>query len=218
MTVTFAVDYRALLTSPARELAFKEAVVSSVAGALKVPNAWVRVDRLRSGSIVADVVILLPAANYSLQEATALTDTVAAAPEVVFQQLKQTFQFTGPVGIEVSTPAHGGGPSSVAIGVGVGLGVGGALCLALAAFVVLRRRRQLVHVQATVRGPTDCAAEVPTLANTAQELHAQAPPAGARHADNSTAGTAKTAWPSLALGGPQETGANEEVRGEAQLS
>ena len=56
LVFTFPVDFRALLPDAQKEVAFKNAIITSVAAAIKVPKAWIAVSRLRSGSVIADVV------------------------------------------------------------------------------------------------------------------------------------------------------------------
>ena len=204
MLVTFPIDYNSLTADPEKEAAFKDSIINSVATALKVPRGWVTVTRLRSGSVIADVVVSVPSDSYSPQQAAALTAMVADQPDEVFQQLKQTYGINGAVGVQVVTLNEAKHSNAVSVGVGVGLGVGGALVAAFAVFVVVRRRRQHVHVQATVGGPTAAPAAPTTAAITAAEATA---PSGN-----------VAVWPTFAWGqSSEQVDDATEVRGEAQL-
>ena len=161
LAVTFPLDYLSLIADPDKEAAFKSGVVDSVATAAKVPTSWVTITQLSPGSVVADVLVTVPAATYSLNQAVELTAAVTAQPDVVFQQMKQVFGITGPIAAAVTAtglpppPAHGG--DSLALGLGVGIGVGGVVLLGVAWGLLLKRKRDrravhLVEFDAT-RGP-----------------------------------------------------------------
>jgi hypothetical protein len=152
LAVTFPLDYLSLKADSEKEAAFITSVTNSVAAASKVPAAWVNVTRLRPGSVVADVLVTVPAATYSLSQALEMTAAVTDQPDVVFQQMKQTFGIVGPIAAAVTASKtekpKGRGVDALTIALGVGIGVGGALLLSVAwGLIVMRKRhRQAVHL------------------------------------------------------------------------
>ena len=192
---------------------------------------------------LADVVVSVPAASYTLEQAVNMTADIAAQPDEVFQQLKENFGIMGVVSAEVVTAAQEAKTNNaLSIGVGVGLGIGGALLAALAVFVGVRRRRQLVHFQPTVVGPSAAAAPVadvtaPSIRGHAagasklssararfpEEKKTTAKPASCpsmaqAESTEESNGNAKPARPSLTWAPtPEEPGSSHVTRKEAQL-
>jgi hypothetical protein len=127
-------------------------IVAVMANALAVPETWVKLLRLRAGSIVADIVVAVPSGSASSVLQQALV-TLRVSPDSMLAALKQQYNITEPLTVETAGLPEGSyGPEVSTAGglsdrdkrvlAGVLVGVGGIFILSALLVAWLWRRRR----------------------------------------------------------------------------
>lgn len=178
-------------------------IAAVMANALAVPETWVKVLRLRAGSIVADIVVAVPSGSASSVLQQALV-TLRVSPDTMLAALKQQYNITQPLTVETAGLPEGSytpGPEVSIMGglsdrdkrvlAGVLVGVGGIFILSAILVAWLWRRRR-----AADDGAAEGEAGEPSGSggSVSAEVQGAAPRGGAKYAvAAAVAGAAATA-------------------------
>lgn len=155
MNITFPMDFGSL-SSLAAMRQFKLDVADSVAAALGLDPSWVEVQNVRQGSVIADIVVLIPNTMNSTADLNALDIAVKgllANPDSAFTAVKDKYHIMDPVKATEWTAAMAASTDNtiaalntrvsqlLRIVIGIAVGCGSAVLLvAIATLIIMWRR------------------------------------------------------------------------------